>query len=72
VLEVTGIGRRFTGKDTEGMARYLRDLAIGGRPGSGDRDRFSWPAIARELDAVLQGALGHSAVSDERRVDAAG
>lgn len=54
ILETTGLGRRFTASDTEGMAAFLRGLMCGAVPRAKNPEAHSWPELARKLDGVLR------------------
>lgn len=57
VLATTGLGRRFSGADVEGMAGYLRDVMKGEGPTDFRPESFSWANIVQKLDGVLRAAV---------------
>jgi glycosyltransferase involved in cell wall biosynthesis len=58
VLSLTGLGKRFTGEEVEGMAVFLRDAMNGGTPLDFSSEPFSWATIVDQLDGVLREAVG--------------
>lgn len=52
--EITGLVRSFLGTDIQGMVSFLNDVVKGQVPSPKNVEVFSWPNIARQLDAVLR------------------
>ncbi|HEU5406151.1 MAG TPA: glycosyltransferase [Nitrospira sp.] len=59
--EATGLVKSFVGTDIHGMASFLKDVIRGKVPDRKNVEMFSWANIAKELDAVLRGAISGTA-----------
>jgi glycosyltransferase involved in cell wall biosynthesis len=57
ILEVTGLGKRFSGTQIDQIAAFLRDVMRGRVPGAINSDSYSWSTISLEFDRVLREAL---------------
>jgi glycosyltransferase involved in cell wall biosynthesis len=53
ILQLTGLGHRFSGKEVEEMATFLEESINGKNPTPAIPEAYSWPAIAKRLDEVL-------------------
>lgn len=57
ILEVSGLGRRFAGTESEGIAAFIVDTMSGLAPKARDPETFSWPRLGRKLDEILRSPL---------------
>lgn len=54
VLKVSGLGQRFSGKDTKGIASFIAEAMAGRAPSAAEPEAFSWSRLGRQLDEVLR------------------
>lgn len=54
----SGGGRRFSGRDAEGIARHLESRVRGGSSRSSPPAEYAWPQLIARLDDVLKAAIG--------------
>ena len=57
IIETTGLTRKVTAKNIDGMVSFIKELMSGEAPRAKSPDVYAWPNIIRKLDAVLRGAL---------------
>jgi glycosyltransferase involved in cell wall biosynthesis len=57
ILASTGGGRRFSGRDIDGIASFLWESIHGQAPQSKDRKAYTWANIASKLDLILRKAM---------------
>jgi glycosyltransferase involved in cell wall biosynthesis len=57
ILETTKMGRRFSGSDTSGIARFLNEAIQGKGPQPGNSRPYAWANIGLQLDRILREAL---------------
>ena len=65
ITEATGLTRRFTAGEVDGMALFLKDLMQGRFPLVKDSETYGWPNIVRKLEVVLRTAIGSSSPKRE-------
>jgi len=56
LLAPTGLGKSFTGPDTQGMVSFLKDVVRGRAPQRKNIENYSWTTLSKKLDAVLRNA----------------
>ncbi len=56
LLAPTGLGKSFTGSDTQGMASFLKDVVRGRALQPKDIENCSWATLSKKLDAILRSA----------------
>jgi glycosyltransferase involved in cell wall biosynthesis len=54
IIQTVGNGRAFSAGETDGMARFLADLLDGRSPEIGNPEKYSWPRMIGDLDALLR------------------
>jgi glycosyltransferase involved in cell wall biosynthesis len=57
IIETTGLTRKVTATNIDGMVSFMKELMSGVAPRAKSPDDYAWPNIIRKLDAVLLGAL---------------
>jgi hypothetical protein len=57
ILETTRMGRRFSGSDTSGIARFLNEAIHGQGRQPGNSGLHAWQSISLQLDRILREAL---------------
>ena len=57
LLAPTGLGKSFTGSDTQGMVSFLKDVICGRAPQPKNIENCSWATLSKQLDAILRGCL---------------
>ncbi len=67
IVEVTGLTRKVTAKDIDGMVSFIRELMAGDAPGAKSPEVYAWPNIIRKLDAVLRNAIDQKVALGEPR-----
>ena len=54
ITETTGLVRRVTAKDVEGMTTFFQEVMSGKIPGVRSPDTYAWPNLIKGFDAVLR------------------
>jgi glycosyltransferase involved in cell wall biosynthesis len=54
LLAPTGLGKSFTGSDTQGMVSFLKDVVCGRAPQQKNIENCSWATLSKKLDAILR------------------
>jgi glycosyltransferase involved in cell wall biosynthesis len=54
LLAPTGLGKSFTGPDTQGMVSFLKDVVCGRAPQPKNIESCSWTTLSQKLDAILR------------------
>lgn len=54
IVESTGLGRRFTGSDIDGMVSFFADSMRDQASDLRDYEAYAWPNIVRQLDSILR------------------
>jgi hypothetical protein len=57
ITETTGLVRRVTAKDVEGMTTFFQELMSGKLPSAKQVDTYAWPNIIKGFDAVLRNVI---------------
>lgn len=58
IIETTGLTRKVTAKNIDGMVSFIKELMSGVAPRAKSPDDYAWPNIIRKLDAVLRNVIG--------------
>ena len=56
LLAPTGLGKSFTGSDTQGMVSFLKDVVRGRASQPKNIENCSWATLSKKLDAILRSA----------------
>lgn len=54
LLATTGLGKSFTGTDTQGMVSFLKDVVCGHASQPKNIESCSWTTLSKKLDAILR------------------
>jgi hypothetical protein len=54
IIEVTGLTRKVTAKNIDGMVSFLQEVMAGKSPEAKNPDVYAWPMIVKHLDAMLR------------------
>ncbi len=60
IVETTGLGRRFSGTESEKIAAFLAEAMAGRAPGPKRPEAYSWPLLVPRLDEILRVVLTQS------------
>src|SRR5262249_28177476 len=64
IVEGTGMGRRITGTDIEGIARFFLDCAQTRNQAPTCCSQYSWPMLSSRLDSILRASVAQSRTSE--------
>jgi hypothetical protein len=58
IIERTGLARKFTPSNIDGMVSFIEEVMVGKVPPKRNPEVCAWPHMIRKLDAVLRNAVG--------------
>nr|WP_281721793.1 glycosyltransferase [Nitrosomonas nitrosa] len=67
LLAPTGLGKSFTGPNTQGMVSFLQDVVCGRAPQPKNIEGCSWTTLSKKLDAILRGCMTSTMCYHEMR-----
>jgi glycosyltransferase involved in cell wall biosynthesis len=67
IAETTGLARRFTGNDVDGIASFLAETLAGQAVEAKNLETYAWPSIINQFDAVLREAAISTHCHQSRR-----